>query len=108
MNAKPKATAYRLVRPRTPQWKIYNEGGLYMGSLHDPTDAAVVIANYPRGAHVRFGGSPIDTVWTEGVDGLAGDSADEAVEKMFERLEAIRERRKRDAAEHSARMRATS
>ena len=79
-----------------------------MGSLHDPTDAAAVIANYPRGAHVRFGGMAIDTVWTEGVDGHAGDSVDEAVEKMFERLEEIGERRKRAAAEHSARMRRTS
>lgn len=93
----------RSSRPRAPQWKIFDQTGLYMGSLHDPTDAAFVIANYSTGAQVRFGRK--DVVWTEGVDGMAGESFDVAVALMFCRLEDIRLRRKKSAAEHSARMR---
>ena len=101
---KPKATAYRLARPRAPQWKIFTEVGLYMGSLHDPTDAAVVIANYPKGAQVRFGRDPLDVVWTQGVDGDAGESFDGAVERMFERFAVIRKKRVASLAETKARM----
>lgn len=106
MNAKPKATAYRLARPRNPQWKIFTEVGLYMGSLHDPTDAAVVIALYGAGAQVRFGRDPLDVVWTQGdgADGWAGESADGAVELMFERFSAIREKRVALLAERKAAM----
>ncbi len=92
-------------RPRAPQWKIFDQTGLYMGSLHDPTDAAAVIANYSKGAQVRFGRDVDDAVWTEGVDGFAGESFDGATEKMLERLDRIRVKRKREAAEHAARMR---
>lgn len=92
-------------RPRAPQWKIFDQTGLYMGSLHEPTDAAFVIANYSKGAQVRFGRDPQDTVWTEGVDGEAGESYDVTVALMFCRLEDIRLRRRKAGAEHSARMR---
>lgn len=92
-------------RPRAPQWKIFDAQGLYMGSLHDPTDAAAVIANYADGSQVRFGRDIEDTVWTEGVDGQAGDSFDGTVDLMFFRLDEIRAKRKKAAAEHSAAMR---
>ncbi len=85
-------------RPRAPQWKIFDAQGLYMGSLHEPTDAAFVIGNYAHGSQVRFGRDPQDTVWTEGVDGLAGDSYDGAVALMFCRLEDIRLRRNKAVA----------
>ncbi len=94
----------RSSRPRAPQWKIFDQTGLYMGSLHDPTDAAFVIANYSTGAQVRFGRSPKDAVWTEGVDGMAGESFDVAVALMFCRLEDIRLRRKKAHAATTARM----
>ena len=84
-------------RSRTPQWKIFDQTGLFMGSLHDPTDAAFVIANYSTGAQVRFGRDRQDTVWTEGVDGEAGESFDVAVALMFCRLEDIRLRRRKAA-----------
>ena len=90
-------------RPRAPQWKIFDQTNLYMGSLHDATDAAAVIANYSKGAQVRFGRK--DVVWTEGDDGFAGDSFDGAVEKMFERLGEIRTERAKAHAEAIARTR---
>ena len=83
----------KLDRPRAPQWKIFDQTGLYMGSLHDPTDAAFVIANYSKGAQVRFGRR--DVVWTEGDDGFAGESFDTAVALMFCRLEDIRLQRRK-------------
>ncbi len=92
-------------RPRAPQWKIFDALGVYMGSLHSPTDAAFVIGNYAIGSQVRFGRSPKDAVWTEGVDGDAADSYDVAVALMFCRLEDIRLRRRKSEAEGTARMR---
>lgn len=92
-------------RPRAPQWKIFDPDGLYMGSLHDPTDAAFVISNYARGAQVRFGREVEDTVWTEVVDGCAGDSFDGAVAKMLERLDVIRVKRNKAVEESAARTR---
>ena len=92
----------RQKRPRAPQWKIFDAGGLYMGSLHSPTDAAFVIGNYALGSQVRFGRSPKDAVWTEGVDGDAAESYDTAVALMFCRLEDIRLRRRKTHAESVA------
>ena len=94
----------RQKRPRAPQWKIFDAGGLYMGSLHSPTDAAFVIGNYALGSQVRFGRSPKDAVWTEGVDGDAAESYDTAVALMFCRLEDIRLRRRKQHAATTARM----
>ncbi len=82
-------------RPRAPQWKIFDAQGLYMGSLHDPTDAAAVIANYADGSTVRYGRDAADTVWTEGRDGEAGDSFDGTVDLMFLRLDEIRAKREK-------------
>ncbi len=80
--------ARRPGRNRTPQWKIFTAAGVYMGSLHDATDAAILIANYDGGS-VRYGHEKKDTVWTQGVDGDAGESFDTAVELMLERLSKI-------------------
>ena len=93
-------------RPRAPQWKIFDAQGLYMGSLHDPTDAAAVIANYADGSTVRYGRDIEDTVWTEGADGEAGDSFDGTVDLMFFRLDEIRAKRNKAVAESVARSRA--
>lgn len=84
--------ARRPGRNRTPQWKVFTAEGVYMGSLHDATDAAVVIANYAGGS-VRYGHDKADTVWTQDVDGDAGESFDGAVELMFKRLGKVREKR---------------
>lgn len=92
-------------RPRAPQWKIFDAEGLYMGSLHEPTDAAFVIGNYAHGSQIRFGRDPEDTVWTEGDDGDASASYDMAVTMMLERLDRIHERRRKVSAELMARMR---
>ena len=88
-------SARRPGRNRTPQWKIFTAEGVYMGSLHEPTDAAVVISNYDAGS-IRYGHDKADTVWTQGVDGDAGESFDGAVELMFARLEKIGVKRKPD------------
>ena len=95
--------ARRPGRNRTPQWKVITAEGVYMGSLHDATDAAVVIANYAGGS-VRYGHDKADTVWTQDVDGDAGESFDGAVELMFERFSAIREKRVALLAERKAAM----
>lgn len=67
---------------QSPKYKVYR-GKEYIGCLKDATDAAVLVALYPDDGTVRLGHKRV--LWTEGVDGFAGESYDAAAEKILER-----------------------
>lgn len=66
---------------QSPKYKIYR-GKEYVGCVKDAEDAAALVAIQENGT-VRLGHSIV--LWTEGVDGSAGDSYDVAADKMRER-----------------------
>lgn len=69
----------------SPRYKVYSADNDYRGSLKDPSEAAAVVSLLGPGATIRDGHSKSDTVWTEGVDGLAADSYDAVAEAVFSR-----------------------
>ena len=73
----------------SPDWKIYNEHGVYRGCMKDPTEAAAVVALYGAGATIRFGHPKKHTCWTEGADGNACDSYDHVAETCWKALADI-------------------
>lgn len=66
---------------QSPKYKVY-KGDEYIGCVKDATDAAVLVS-IQEGGTVRLGHKKI--LWTEGVDGLAGESYDAAAELILER-----------------------
>lgn len=66
---------------QSPKYKIYR-GKEYIGCVKDPTDAAVLVSVQTEGT-VRLGHSHI--LWTEGVDGEAGESYDLCAETILNR-----------------------
>lgn len=66
---------------QSPKYKIY-KGTEYIGCVKNPNDAAVLVSVQENGT-VRLGHKRV--LWTEGVDGSAGESCDAAAEKMLER-----------------------
>jgi hypothetical protein len=67
-----------------PQWKVYDSEGVYQAACKEIEAAAALASFYGDGSTIRQGHS--HTVWTEGVDGHAGDSYDEAVSVIICRL----------------------
>jgi len=70
-----------------PQFKVYTPEGEYVAACKLPEDAAAVVAAYGPGATIRNGHRKKDVVYTEGVDGDAGDSYDEVARIVHERVE---------------------
>ena len=67
----------------SPELKIYTADGRYVAALKEYEAAAAVVTFYGEGATVRLGHSKSLTVWTEGVDGVAAVSYDEAAATMI-------------------------
>lgn len=63
-------------RSRYPGWKVYSPSGTYVGATYLAEDAGALVAAYGEGATIRWGHSKARLVWTDGVDGYAGDSYD--------------------------------
>lgn len=77
----------------SPQLKIFNPAGDYIGCMKHYEDAAMVVAAYGDGAQVRYGHSKKYTVWTEGSEELsAAASYDGAGAIMADRVRGFYDR----------------
>lgn len=72
----------------TPRYKVYTAGGEYVAACKYPEDAAAILAMRGDGATIRDGHAKSDIVWTEGVDGQAGESYDQVAESVYTRTMA--------------------
>ena len=72
----------------SPQWKIYDSGGVYQAAAKESVLAAAIVCVRGDGSTVRHGHNLI--CWTEGVgsDGEAYASYDDAADLMERRLRA--------------------
>ena len=73
----------------SPQFKVYTSkdaGEEYIGCTKYASDAAVLISVLGEGATIRNGHQRRDIVWTEGWDGLAGESYDTVEDAINARL----------------------
>ena len=68
-----------------PALKIYTPEGEYIGAVKEVMGAAVLVAAYGEGSTIRMGHSKKMILWTQGVDGDAGESYDTAGDIMAQR-----------------------
>lgn len=74
----------------SPQLKIFNAEGEYIGCVKHYEDAACLVASYGTGATVRLGHSKKQMLWNEGAEEFAaGESYDRAGTRMREREDAL-------------------
>ena len=74
----------------TPELKIFNPSGEYIGCMKHGEDAACVCALYGKGASIRYGHDKRHTVWNEGAEEFsAGESYDRVALLIADRIEAI-------------------
>lgn len=66
----------------SPKWKIYDSHGVYQGCVKEVEAGAALMGFYGDGSTIREGHSKGSVVWTEGVDGEAGESYDVVAEKV--------------------------
>jgi len=66
----------------SPQFKVFTVDGTYVAAIKHLEDAAAFVSIQGEGATVRNGHAKKHTLWTEGVDGNAGESYDEAAATM--------------------------
>ncbi len=67
----------------TPRFKVYIHGK-YVAACKHPEDAAAIVAAYSSG-EIRDGHKTV--VYTDGVDGNAGESYDSVAEIVLRRVE---------------------
>ena len=73
----------------SPQFKIYNEEGEYIGALKYAVDAARLIGTMPNGTSIRYGHRHI--VWTEGKEEVAAyRNLMQVTQIIDERVRALR------------------
>ena len=75
---------------RYPSWKVFSPAGKYVGATHLAADAGALCAAYGEGATIRWGHKKKQIVWTDGVDGYAGDSYDMVDEVCNAKLDNLR------------------
>ena len=69
----------------SPRFKIYDDAGVYRGSVHELEDAAILVGVI--GGTVRDGHSPKQIIWTEGHEEIgASESYDGAAHIMWQRI----------------------
>jgi hypothetical protein len=74
----------------TPELKIFNPSGEYIGCMKHGEDAACICASYGTGASIRYGHDKRSTVWNEGAEEFsAGESYDRVAKIIDERIAAI-------------------
>lgn len=74
----------------SPQLKVFNSLGEYIGCVKHYEDAACLVGSYGAGATVRYGHSKKHTLWTEGAEEFrAGEAYDRAGAIMRERENAL-------------------
>ncbi len=79
-----------------PRFKVFNPQGKYVAACKFAEDAAAVVAVYGKGASIRWLHAKKDLLWTDGVDGSAGDSLDACAELCHKRLYVIQARIRTD------------
>ena len=84
-----------------PIWKVFTPKGKYVAACKFIEDAAAVVASYGEGASIRYLHNKKDTVYTDGIDGCAGDSFDNVAEVATKKFGEIRVRQK---AEYDAKI----
>jgi len=62
----------------SPRFKIYSAANEYIASIKYLEDAAAFVSIQGEGATVRSGHAKRNILWTEGLDGNAGESYDGA------------------------------
>lgn len=72
---------------RYPSWKVFNPAGEYIAACHYAEDAAALVACYGKGASIRWGHTKGMIVWTDGIDGSAGESFDNVATLCNSRLD---------------------
>lgn len=71
----------------TPRYKVYDADGTYIAATKEVEHAAMLLAGLnSSGATIRDGHRRADVLWTDGVDGVAGDSFDEVAILAGQRL----------------------
>ena len=70
----------------SPRFKVYGPDGEYEGCVKTPIAAAALAALFGDGATIRDGHGKSDIVFTNGVDGCAGDSYDQVAEVVERRI----------------------
>lgn len=73
----------------SPRWKVVTHDGTYIASCKAVEDAAAIVAL--RGPGARIYDSHVAKsalVYTNGIDGNAGDSYDAVAQRVFERVGA--------------------
>lgn len=68
----------------SPQWKVYTPEGEYVASAKHTEGASLLMSLYGRGSTIRYDHRKI--VWTEGIDGNAGESYDYTAEQIHKKL----------------------
>lgn len=77
---------------KSPDWKIYDSYNEYQASCKNLLRAIQIATLFEDGATVRYGHKIV--VWTEGSDGRAADSYDDALEIAIKRLNDWSNKRK--------------
>lgn len=75
----------------SPPFKVFDGSGTYQAACKEVEAAAALAAFYGDGTTIRMGHSRTMTVWTEGVDGAAGESYDDVAELVADRLRRWRD-----------------
>ncbi len=78
-----------------PRWKVYTAENKYRGACVEVEGAAALVSLYGDGATIRDGHPRKQIVWTDGVDGSAGDSYDSVALKVYERRGFVRKKGER-------------
>lgn len=74
----------------SPELKIFNPQGEYIGCVKYGEDAACLVSSYGDGATVRYGHSKKMTVWTQGSEEFsAGESYDRCRDVILARIKAF-------------------
>lgn len=73
----------------SPQLKVFNSLGEYIGCVKHYEDAACLVGSYGPGATVRYGHSKKHTLWTEGAEEFSAGDRDRAATVMRQREDAL-------------------
>lgn len=73
----------------SPDYKVYSSSGKYLAACVIPLVAAPIAAALGNGTTIRWGHSKRAVLWTEGVDGFAGESFDRCASVCVERRDAL-------------------
>lgn len=74
----------------SPELKIFNAQGEYIGCVKYGEDAACLVSSYGDGATVRYGHNKRNTIWTQGSEEFsAGESYDRCRDVIDARIKAI-------------------